>query len=82
MPAWCWCGRNIDDLVIIIGDMKAPGASSSTYQLPQEIDVLDDIEINPSCGHLLPKVVIHQLFVRRLNTWLGLAGRLETHECM
>uniref|UniRef100_A0A0E0HJL9 Uncharacterized protein n=1 Tax=Oryza nivara TaxID=4536 RepID=A0A0E0HJL9_ORYNI len=72
MPAWCWCGRNIDDLVIIIGDMKAPGASSSTYQLPQEIDVLDDIEINPSCGHLLPK----------LNTWLGLAGRLETHECM
>uniref|UniRef100_A0A0E0A3V8 Uncharacterized protein n=1 Tax=Oryza glumipatula TaxID=40148 RepID=A0A0E0A3V8_9ORYZ len=37
-----------------------------------EIDVLDDIEINPSCGHLLPK----------LNTWLGLAGRLETHECM
>uniref|UniRef100_A0A0E0A3V6 Uncharacterized protein n=1 Tax=Oryza glumipatula TaxID=40148 RepID=A0A0E0A3V6_9ORYZ len=33
-----------------------------------EIDVLDDIEINPSCGHLLPKVVIHQLFVRRVET--------------
>uniref|UniRef100_A0A0E0DVH2 Uncharacterized protein n=1 Tax=Oryza meridionalis TaxID=40149 RepID=A0A0E0DVH2_9ORYZ len=33
-----------------------------------EIDVLDDIEINPSGSHLLPKVVIHQLFVRRVET--------------
>jgi hypothetical protein len=33
-----------------------------------EIDIFDDVEVDPSGCHLLPEVVIHELFIGRVES--------------
>uniref|UniRef100_A0A0E0DVH3 Uncharacterized protein n=1 Tax=Oryza meridionalis TaxID=40149 RepID=A0A0E0DVH3_9ORYZ len=62
-------GHGVEEMMACRRDLELLNLSSEVPWLNLvEIDVLDDIEINPSGSHLLPKVVIHQLFVRRVET--------------